>query len=211
VKERPILFSGPMVLALLDGRKTQTRRLVGARGFHAFEGDEDNDGWPLAPVERTGCLARLPATYGAPGDRLWVRETWYDNAPSMTLQERTREPDGSIRGVEYRATHDCASFEDGCPCNPDGDGKRSEWRPSIFMPRWASRLTLEVTSVRVEPLQSISERDACAEGMGSPLTRDCKTPKFAALWDAINGERAPWASNPWVWVIEFRRLAGCSA
>jgi hypothetical protein len=186
MRERPILFSGPMVQAILEGRKTQTRRLVNARGFHDFEGDQDNDGWPLAPAKSTGCLARLPATYGTAGDRLWVRETWGGDI---------------LCGFAYRADHpDWPCFQG------DGEQADSPWRPSIHMPKEASRLTLEVTGVRVEPLQSISERDACAEGMGSPITRDCKVPQFAALWDAINGERAPWASNPWVWVIEFRRL-----
>jgi hypothetical protein len=224
VKERPILFSAPMVRALLTGTKTQTRRLVrsmpGNRGAPVGEevkywrrGEED-------PLRWVGCdgftIGHLYCPYGEPGDRLWVRETWFDDfdrAPGEANEMNVDTfDDGSVDGIEYRASHDCASFEAGCPCNPNGDGKRSAWRPSIFMPRWASRITLEVTNVRVERLQDIAEADAAAEGVdpdfGNAHTiagRDYRR-SFERLWDEINATRATWASNPWVWAVTFRRL-----
>lgn len=156
VKERPILFSGPMVKAILAGKKTQTRRLVKApRGSEPSHAGVD-----------FGC------PYGQLFDRLWVRESWQCNHAD---QDRSK--------VNYRA-----------------DGRdRLLWTPSIHMPRWASRITLEVTDVRVQRLQDISEEDAKAEGAEG---REA----FASLWDAINGNRASWASNPWTWAIGFRVL-----
>lgn len=193
MKERPILFSGPMIRAILAGRKTQTRRLSGVppwNGHHVTL--RDRTFWdPATPHHQAALVDRCP--YGQAGDRLWVRETWFDDMPD--------EPKGVLangRRILYRADHDCTSFEAGCPCNPDGDGKRSEWRPSIFLPRWASRITLALVSVRVERLDDITDEDAEAEGVDAT--------RFPALWDAINGDRAPWVSNPWVWVVGFRRL-----
>jgi len=232
VKERPILFSSPMVRAILDGSKTQTRRVVkDATG--AFW---DHAGW--RPVIVDGCVRwedadtgrrlhdpmlapRPPCPFGVPGDRLWVRETWCDTMHRDPGAEPERFIDGRVEGVEYRASHSCLSFEDGCPCNPDGNSKRSEWRPSIHMPRWASRITLEITDVRVERLQAISEEDARAEGVKrdtEPCDHirracadiECMGPTFKStfceLWDSLNAKRAPWASNPWVWAISFKRV-----
>jgi hypothetical protein len=194
VRERPVLFSGEMVRAILDGRKTQTRRLVTAKswdptdmvlrrvvhhgdprlGMQAYFGDEH---WGI------GC------PFGVPGNRLWVRETWAAMVDSSTLRAKRKPlPTDSRR---FRA-----------------DGEMDPgftWRPSIHMPRWASRLTLEITSVRVERLQEISEHDATAEGFNR-LTRDCKVPKFRALWDSLYAKQAPWSDNPWVWVIAFQRI-----
>jgi len=251
VKERGILFSAPMIRALLAGTKTMTRRLLNPQPVRSLPhtkplpgGDGSWDihrpiGWrwqksknfrvyvaDMAEASFTENLARH-CPYGVPGDRLWVRETWYDafgrrpgEAHEMNVD---RFEDGSVDGIEYRATHDCAAWEAGCQCNPDGDGKRSEWRPSIYMPRWASRLTLEVTSVRVERLQDITPEGVIAEGLGPFPRCDCEVcrmssgmcpadagvhlEEFAALWDSINGKRANWASNPWVWVVSFRRVA----
>lgn len=163
--ERPILFSAPMVRAVLAGRKSQTRRVI------------------RLPFSR-GWLG--PCPYGIPGHSLWVKETW------------ARHPDGD--GVVYRAT------------DPGWDDEgQIKWRPSIYMPRTASRITLETTGVRAERLQDISERDAMSEGVERDgagwrnyyhvAARD----SFASLWDSINGKRAPWASNPWVWVVTFAR------
>jgi hypothetical protein len=175
-RERPIIFSGPMVRVILSGRKTQTRRVVKCRG-----------GLDALAMHQYG---RCP--YGVPGDRLWVRETWgrYNVAPP---------------GVLYRA--------DEAP-RPCGDPER--WRPSIFMRRADSRITLEVTAVRVERLNSISEEDARAEGASwSPnqseqypdgLALQPANAAFRCMWDSINGKRASWASNPFVWVVEFRRV-----
>jgi hypothetical protein len=189
VGERPILFSGPMVRAILEGRKTQTRRVLkwqyapatGARFIpHAggwqwlFEG-----GCGSAYPGDQGALGRCP--FGIVGDQLWVRETW---AKAGEVGDE----------IEYRAdNHDPAA---------------AKWRPSIFMPRWASRLTLEVVGVRVERLQDISDADAMAEGI-QHLYEWAAFPRrtFQNLWDSINAERAPWASNPWVWVVEFKPLS----
>jgi hypothetical protein len=174
MKERPILFSGPMVRAILDGRKTQTRRAI--RPPMPWR-----DGWGVG-------LGEYNCPYGQPGDRLWVRETW---APKQWE-----------KGACYRATGDLL------------DTGHCQWRPSIHMPRWASRITLEVIGVRVERLQDISEADAEAEGCeplpmcGGPEVGgyNCYQSGFELLWGSINGKLAPWSSNPWVWVVEFQRI-----
>ncbi len=191
MKERPILFSGEMVRAILEGRKTQTRRIVKPEPLPYTEV------WhPREQVCRHTdyWFARVAARckYGVPGDRLWVRETWGDG------EQNNCEP-----GVYYRAT------------DPAWDEEETgfRWKPSIHMPRWASRITLEVTGVRVERLQDISEADARDEGAGLLLEdreywdgdpdqyRKC----FRVLWESINGPGS-WAENPWVWVIEFKRI-----
>lgn len=197
MKERPILMSAPMVRAILEGRKSQTRRIVKLPAW-AQECNEDHDfeldgspPWPHAIARKTGCLAPLECPYGAPGDRLWVRETW------AMLSGDNR--------VWYRAdpgVEDCVARSlIGWP----------GWHPSIFMPRENSRITLEVTAVRVERLQEITSADAIAEGCAAHAnsqTIDCSTPDprddYRRLWDSLNAKRAPWSSNPWVWVVEFK-------
>lgn len=204
MRERPILFSGPMVRAILDGRKTQTRRIVTGdqtrlvvmRGTVFWEGYGDGG---------TGSRDRIVrCPYGAPGDRLWVRETH----AQFSVGNRTGF---APQCVAYRATCDAdGSFD----YVNNGDEimrlKVTKWTPAIHMPRWASRITLEVTGVRVERLQAISEEDARAEGvdLSDPLVATCwgAIERFSFLWDGINGTRAPWSSNPWVWVVEFRRV-----
>ena len=140
--------------------------------------------------------------------RLWVKETWYDDMPDDAPGERARDEDGNVEGVDYRATHRCTNYEAGCPCNTDGDGKRSAWRSSMFMPRWASRLLLDVTDVRLERLHDITEADAMAEGLQvehlSGADRGRRS--YAHLWDILNYARAPWATNPFCWAITFRRV-----
>lgn len=232
MKERPILFSGPMVRALLDGRKTQTRRIVknqpppdvspirvehyhptiitrsgdeepGAEIFGAYSDDGD---W--------GC--KCP--YGEPGDRLWVRETWQ----GPMWEEGTWDAD-----TDYHSPKFCEYRADGGPM-PEyvdfEDNRHQGWKPSIHMPRWVSRITLEVTGVRVERLHDITEADAAAEGIESlrnegehwkdylRSTERCDElvclnafDSFRTLWDRINGDGA-WAENPWVWVVEFKRI-----
>ena len=195
MKERPILFSAPMVRAILDGRKTQTRRIVKPQPEPFVTKFFVNEhGCGISEDEAQNHVWRCP--YGIPGDRLWVRECWglFDSQPS----------DGPDRAhVFYRAT----------------DGDRCElryqlWRPSIHMPRWASRITLEVVAVRVERLQDITADDAKSEGVevckhfadankGHPL--DPHRVAFAWLWNTINGSDA-WIANPWVWVVEFKKL-----
>lgn len=209
MKERPILFSGSMVRAILAGTKSQTRRIVQSpartmqrEGMEVIKHRPPGDTWYKDHVWSMRCStgvwgdytdARFKelCPYGAAGDRLWVREAW--NVRGLAWGKRPSEAAriASREAWQYRATD-------------DGSWKHG-WKPGIHMPRAASRITLEVTGVRVERLQDISEADACAEGIGSPLTRDCKVPVYAELWDTINAKRGSWASNPFVWVVEFRR------
>ena len=173
MKERPILFSGPMVRAILDGKKTMTRRVVKPQ--------------PVSPPPLLECYRR----YGEPGDRLWVRETFrpYDGEDDSECGRRS---------IEYRADH------------PDSPRyKDMPWRPSIFMGRKESRITLEIVSVRLEKLQEITEADCIREGIEENFDGDTFYPRgyyFKELWDSINGKKYPWESNPWVWVIEFKKL-----
>jgi hypothetical protein len=214
VKERPILMSGAMVRALLDGSKTQTRRVVKPQPpaeakdvftfhhpdprthFYGFDGEALMD-WAQ------------PCPYGEAGDRLYVRETW------------------------QHSNHPCGPYEDDCivfyradylddPLGPDlersADGIRRQWRPSIHMPRAASRIALEVTGVRVERLQDLSETDSLAEGIeassegfgidsGRHFHAASARQSYASLWDSLNAARGyGWDANPWVWVVEFRRV-----
>lgn len=211
MKTRPILFSGEMVQAILAGTKTQTRRLVKARGFGPYDGDEDEDGWPLAPANVSGCLARLPAKYGQRGDKLWVRETWRPVMEMWTCY------------IEYAAggTQDVISRDLLAPLKKVAlrfpgarkDRHSEDMHPSIHMPRWASRLCLDVASVHVERLQELTkEKDALAEGVsgersGSYGFDDRLLPpalaNYRRLWDQINGAGS-WESDPWVWVVEFK-------
>lgn len=204
---RPILFSGPMVRAILGGRKTQTRRTL--RGTPSLTGQPEqvdgqtphicgDSGWHFRRGDGR-CEWHIACPYGQPGDKLWVRETWGARDIRGCSAPRIADIDTVNDRVEYRA--------DGMP----DDGRH--WFPSIHMPRWASRLTLEVTAVRVERLQAITEEDAIAEGVDAVPVADvprqgtlCRRDDFAQLWDLINGKRAPWSSNPWVWVVNFRRL-----
>lgn len=202
MKERPILFSAPMVRAILECRKTQTRRVVQSigndEGFVII--DYGNGGWPYRSddgdstthtIKRGGklYLEETPhaCPYGQPGDRLWVRETHM-----LGL-----ESDIEVGAVAYKA--------DGYVRGGLGDFEGRNWRPSIHMPRWASRILLEITSVRVERLQDISEADAEAEG--PPKHFNSSRDNFCALWQEINGDGS-WDANPWVWVIEFRQVKG---
>lgn len=222
MKERPILFSGPMVRAMLEGRKTQTRRVVkcshldygGAGGKDSTEWNDpafwgyecENGEWVMLEATEKGDH-QLPCPYGVPGDRIWVRESFATVNPRAGC-ELNRRPE--FDGVRYMATWDKAHH--------------GGWKPSIHMPRWASRITLEVTGVRVERLQEISEEDAIAEGIERSefggwkhyphegdycACGDWKMPQnsFMSLWQSLdNYGPDSWAANPWVWVIEFKRL-----
>jgi hypothetical protein len=194
-KERPILFSGAMVRAILDGSKTQTRRIVKVRGLDFIGGKgQENDpaawGYPYPDREGYADLTDgIACPYGKPGDRLWVRETWGISARVSTDGNERRLREQDLTHLLYRAT-------------ADHDSDR--WRPSIHMPRWASRTTLEVESVRVERLQDISEEDAKAEGV--MWYQDMSNAEvFQTLWESINGPGS-WDANPWVWVITFKRI-----
>ena len=198
VKERPILFSGPMVRAILDGRKTQTRRVIKPqpehKQVHDWKGERLYDGehrlwwwedqcWDLDVEMLPDLIAYCP--YGEIGDRPWVRETWFN--PDYQNDGRISEP------TYYRATDD-----------PD----EWLWRPSIHMPRWASRIDLEITDVRVERVQEITDYDCCMEGVpvrsvdGAELKDD-----FSRLWDSINLKRGyGWEVNPFCWCLTFKRI-----
>lgn len=233
-KERPILFSCDMVRAILDGRKTQTRRPIKPQPPSYIDGLHGNKLRQRAPYRlehpETGAIIgsgffddddrAYKCPFGVPGELLWVRETWGDRADYSELAACRTDR------VYYAA-----------------DGKKSGWkyRPSIHMPRWASRITLEAVSVRVERLQEITEEDAQAEGV-EPAERHCEScgwtgrwddapfvsednapcPEchrdtdsidqdamfrrgFSNLWHSIYG-RESWAANPWVWSVEFRRV-----
>lgn len=221
MSEHPILFSGPMVRAISEGRKTQTRRVMrpqplsetdslrppvfGSGIWWAASSRQVNGGVEYTPLG-SDQQHKWRCPYGNPGDLLWVRETW-----AKRYKDAERYPED---GIMYRA-------DGGCIVQP-------QWKPSIHMPRWASRLTLRITDVRVQRLQEITEGDCEAEGVdlqdwgglayqGSTWTDERNETfdknkaafgmrgSFAALWDSINAERAPWPSNPWVWALTFEK------
>lgn len=187
---RPVIFNAPMVRAILDGRKTQTRRVI--KGWQP-------DGETVMHFNY-GKAESLRCPYGQPGDRLWVRETlWQHNNFGFPLGESPQLQSG----IGERVWSYAADII-------DADSKTGTV-PSIRMPRWASRITLEIRGVRVERLQDISEEDALAEGMSRwHKTRQGSVPRnardnFKLLWDSINGVGA-WDKNEWVWVISFCRV-----
>ncbi len=181
MSEHPILFSAAMVKAILEGRKTQTRRVIKPQPIHNIKHREY-----IAVID--GSKKQCP--YGQPGDRLWVRETWQlSEEAGMYYPETGRLPDTLC---EYAADYSEVERKDGGP-----------WKPSIFMPRWASRITLEVVKVRVERLQDMSYEDAVAEGIDHIYPQGRL--QFRMLWDSINAKRGyGWDVNPWVWVVEFK-------
>ncbi|EPV8458640.1 TPA: hypothetical protein ACXM6S_003243 [Serratia marcescens] len=235
MKERPVIFNGEMVRTILDGRKTQTRRVMKPQPEPCYRGGH---WWPsntfktMLHIEEQmqngaggwGGLAGDACPFGQVGDRLWVRETFavLGNEDGCPI-----DWDGNlIKGDEKQAAR---IYKASCwqqPGNyglwsiPDRDTQyEGAWRPSIHMPRWASRITLEITAVRVERLNDISEEDARAEGISDGGCLNCgdsepcgcaspdpdATDAFAYLWQSIYGLES-WYTNPWVWVIEFRRV-----
>jgi len=194
IRSRPILFSATMVRALLAGTKTQTRRVVKPCKCKITAAQ-------LAACEVSGEVNLGDYTnspYGQPGDRLWVRETWA--APHSDDARPPRSIHCDWMQIHYAATEERGGLL---------------WRPSIHMPRWASRITLEITGVRVERLQDISAKDAIAEGVrvhedhhGKP-SGSIYSPvqAYCDLWESINGHGS-WDANPWVWVLEFKRVEG---
>lgn len=282
-KERPIIFSGPMVRAILAGKKRQTRRVIkpqpeSPRGVYdvwpedtVVEPFSDGTHWgfrwskqqhgKIACDFRDSSGLKWKCPYGQPGDVLWVKETWavhgalYDdlNPSRIRPPEDMKNPSLVVWGchkpgdaIWYRQHSDDTPI----PANGCRREYRGKWRSSLFMPRWASRLRLLLKSVRVERVQDISEADAMAEGVdgeaelvcsehclhrdveGDHLRRwredgddgylcptcgeklwhhpidECHSQGFRRLWDSINGKKYPWASNPWVWVLEFERVQG---
>jgi hypothetical protein len=249
MKERPILFSAPMVRAILDGSKTQTRRVAPIADLDIKLHGRDMVSWGVSFSKPTkGVLAsysggkfsddqarRIIASqfnpYGQPGDRLWVKENY----------RFTNDLDRYSASQIAQLCLDAGYKSPWAPIHFEADGQRKNWehtstpqhegvpvagklRPNIFMPRWASRIDLEITGVRVERLQDISEEDAIAEGVErhpdfptmwkrGPLHGDQNTmtntafPRLAyrSIWEQISGPES-WDANPWVWVIEFRRI-----
>lgn len=226
MKEHPIPFSPPMVRAILGDRKTQTRRVIRPQPVPsdaAFEIRHKRENvwgaWLLGArgARHVGwCNSEWRCPYGQPGDRLWVRETWWHEKGGD--YENAGFADGTLRSKQGDVWH-----------LPDWHPKDAQiWRkrPSIHMPRWASRINLEVLAVRVEHVQDISEADAVAEGVANDAYIDHDAPidelalievtgdgddrhieAFADLWDAINAKRGfGWEANPWVWVVTFRLL-----
>jgi len=217
VKERPILFSGPMVRAILEGRKTQTRWV--AKQLASLPGGE--------PVWSHPC------PHGIPGDRLWVKETWQwfrgqseeERRKVVAILERFQA--GKVKDIVAGALEMTAVGRTGekqCLYAADfgdwaysNDSDLKPWKSSMFMPRWASRITLEITAVRIERLQEITEENARAEGCvletlgarvaGGRLEMDYPARNnFIDLWDSLNAKRGyDWEKNPWVWVLEFKR------
>lgn len=172
MSDRPILFSGEMVREILAGRKTQTRRRLRHQPEHGAQPCWYNrGGWAASRIDGSCSCKRISPVPPRIGDTLWVRETWRTSA-------------SDARHVIYAA--DVSAYE---------RDEKGPWRPSIHMPRWASRLTLRVTDVRVERAQDITEEAARAEGFAS---RDA----FAEAWTAIYGAGS-WRDNPWVWVVAF--------
>jgi hypothetical protein len=250
--EHPILFSAPMVNAILAGRKTQTRRLIRPQPFTEpgltgpMVGHRDLAGVFADHVFRPCAAGLLKCRYGQPGDRLWVREAW---------KKEERTCDFSNPEDQHACTEHCqqtyvyyaATPREGLRAKPDGarityldertpltDFYQRGWKPSIHMPRWASRIQLEVTATRVQRLQEITAEDAKAEGLAE-ITKDGRLMKFGVpdrdglpgtdnegwpwaewevdpraafrkLWDSINADRMSWASNPWVWCVSFERV-----
>lgn len=234
IKERPILFSAPMVRAILEGRKTVTRRAIkiqphidASGNFCVGSSNYGQDGYskPVTKHFVNGCCP-----YGKPGDRLWVRETFalLGNEDGCCIDWQDNLVKGDERGAAriYRAS--CPPGDYGlnqipakAEWKPDTEAMEYDgaWRPSIHMPRWASRILLEITDVRVERLQDITCEQAAAEGVHrGPLREWCASdeggachkypvPAFRDLWQSVGGN---WDANPWVWVVEFKRVTPLS-
>ncbi|HBX6081507.1 TPA: hypothetical protein ACHTYV_000670 [Klebsiella pneumoniae] len=241
--ERGMIFNGEMVRALLSGRKTQTRRIVkGTDGAVKFCKEWDINGKEVFVVlgekDHTGMnpvLGAISCPFGAVGDRIWVRETWatLGNEDGCCIDWEGNLCKGDERSAAriYRASckqrpgdYGLWSIPDDAYWKPHTKEHKFEgaWRPSIHMPRWASRILLEITDVRVERLNSISQEDAQAEGLELTGWRptysdpdsggEVMTPydNFAELWSSIYGDES-WKANPWVWVISFERVEGGAA
>ncbi|EOV2101880.1 hypothetical protein [Klebsiella pneumoniae] len=242
MKERGMIFNGEMVRAILDGRKTQTRRIMAPQPADDIERgifpNPEAIGWKSSLRHKHGSTTAHFCPYGKPGDRIWVRETW--GVVSHELDEDGRiqpwTPDRPATAIHempfgngYYSGH-AIYAADGDFTWGDDDGYedgRSCWKPSIHMPKAASRILLEITDVRVERLNAISEEDAEAEGIDMEAlydSQDCYdciadhnmtgrptvTGAFKYLWESIYGEES-WKANPWVWVIEFKRVEGGAA
>lgn len=250
---KPILFSGDMIRAILDGRKTQTRRIMKPQIAGPWQVEDPpvfgriTSPHPLKG--RFGVFIRanrdtkfpradlIPCPYGQPGDLLWVRENWRPYAWHEGDPVDIEFTDGTVRACECRLEDEARNIDwevsiwesasaecqkAGLELNDEGvyswePGESPlKWRPSIHLPRWASRITLKITDVRVQRIQEITRQDAAAEGvcldLDKPLPKWCQSNRFPeenfrALWDSINEQRETgkyrWAANPWVWALTF--------
>lgn len=226
MKERGMIFNAEMVRALLDGRKTQTRRIMAPQPADDIERcifpNPEAIGWKSSLRHKHGSTTAHFCHYGKPGDRIWVRETFQGPLFDYDLMDSYCKDPTPFEKPEF-----CVYKADGVPAPEfyDADDElHCCWRPSIHMPRWASRILLEITDVRVERLNAISEEDARAEGIidggclncGEPEPCGCANPEpdatdaFAYLWQSIYGQES-WNANPWVWVISFERIEGGAA
>ena len=188
MKERPIIFSPDMVRTILDGRKTQTRRVVKPQ--------------PVLTTTDSSIISKklksqhIKYSYGQVGDRLWVRETWASNGINII---------GNKEDVIYKS-----DYGDIPPPKIDlGNGLEitQNWKPSIFMPKLASRITLEITRIRIERLMDITIRDLISEGCSFMSNTRLTMEYFKKLWNVINAKYGyEWEKNPWVWVIEFKQI-----
>lgn len=206
IKERPILFSAPMVRAILDGRKTVTRRPVKVQPRSRADIGSYGKGQPF--IRNPDVTKRNPeCPFGKPGERLWVRETWYCDHNEVMCGPYLKPDDLDVS--EARDDGTLVYAADGLtPYEAD----QPVWKPSIHMPRWACRILLEITDVRFERLQDISRSDIRAEGLQcppelasddvSPNYRDWYPAAWRELWESTGGD---WDANPWVWVVEFKR------
>lgn len=231
MKERGMIFNGEMVRAILDGRKTQTRRIMAIQPEHSELGlrrvidsknGRDNGKYFWSQSDARGLKMRskvFGCPYGEVGDRIWVRETYQGPLFDYERMESYLEDSSKFEKPEF-----CVYRADGNPA-PEfydaDDNLHCGWRPSIHMPRWDSRILLEITVIRVERLNTISQADAIAEGAPpSHPSIDCVSQEygfpdfsrswFGQTWQHIYGEES-WQSNPWVWVIEFKRVEGGAA
>lgn len=212
MKERGMIFNGEMVRAILDGRKTQTRRIMAPQPADDIERgifpNPEVIGWKSSRRHKHGSTTAHFCHYGKPGDRIWVRETWAEAGASA--------PDLKLYRANY-PEHVPSIYENVPPA------EEIRWTPSIHMPRTASRILLEITDVRVERLNSIHDVDAMREGIqnlttcshadfGIPGVVNAQHPvrAFQLLWESIYGADS-WRANPWVWVIEFKRVEGGAA
>ncbi|WP_425537047.1 hypothetical protein [Klebsiella pneumoniae] len=204
MSERGMIFNAEMVRALLDGRKTQTRRPIKWKQTRFTEIGEREDGskWPWSEDAEHACDFWHPCPFGAVGDRIWVREAF--RVHSRATDVATLVYKASERNSWTEQTRRVPVAVCNKPATPE------KWTPSLHMPRWASRILLEITGVRVERLRSMNQDDARAEGViaaSGPMDAGLA---FRELWDSIYGEES-WKANPWVWVIEFKRVEGGAA
>lgn len=214
-REKPILFSGPMVRAILDGCKTQTRRVIKPEPskhehntkahFHTGEGEQDDWTFDIG-------IGRWKCPYGKQGDRLWVRETWAD--VTRAFQTHDCEEPKVIAFAADDAVYNTETMTFLEHRNDSGIAVR-KWKPSIFLPHCFSRISLEITDVRVERLKGIPLEDAQSEGIEIEQVEQSAGKQwleqtlchFIKGWDALNAKRGySWDSNPWVWVIEFKKV-----